>query len=198
MEAKIAVATVSGRAYYFLVNELKARGMDFLITTAKECKFIKHPQVLVYQEDQSAAAIVDEAAKLVRGKKIFETVAVGVDPGKTFGVAVLSDGNVLETFTCISLEEAANAVADVFTKHQAAVKVVKVGNLAPVYTAELLPLLDKILPSDIAIEVVREAGTSRLGSQTIHKRRLRHAMAAVKIAERRGNLYQRKGATHLQ
>ncbi len=210
MEAKIAVATVSGKAYYFLVNELKARGINFLsltpyesipltvqvvITTEKERGLIKHPEVLIYQEESSLAAIIDEAAKLIRGKKAFETISVGVDPGKTFGIAVLSDGDVLETLTCTSLEETANVAAGIFNKHQAAVKVVKVGNLAPSYTTELLPLLDETLPADITIEVVREAGTSRLGSQTVHKRRLRHVMAAVKIAERRGHVYQRKEAT---
>lgn len=213
MEAKVAVATVSGKAYYFLVNELKARGIDFLsltpyesipmtvqvvITTEKEREFIKYPVVLVYQEGASPVDIIDEAAKLLRGKKIFETISVGVDPGKTFGIAVLSDGSVLETLTCASLEETANVIAEVFEKHQAAFKVVKVGNLAPSYTTEFLPLLDEILPTDITIEVVREDGTSRLGSQTVHKRRLRHVMAAVKIAERRGHMYQRKEATETQ
>jgi len=213
MEAKIAVATVSGKAYYFLVNELKARGIAFLsltpyesipltvqviITTEKERGLIKHPEVLVYKESTSPASVIDEAAKLIRGKKSFETISVGVDPGKTFGVAVLSDGNVLETLTCTSLEETTNVVAEVFNKHQAAARLVKVGNLAPSYANELLPLLDETLPVDITIEVVREAGTSRLGSQTVHKRRLRHVMAAVKIAERRGHVYQRKVATETQ
>ncbi len=213
MEAKVAVATVSGKAYYFLVNELKARGIDFLsltpyesipmtvqvvITTEKEREFIKYPVVLIYQEGAPPVDIIDEAAKLIRGKKTFETISIGVDPGKTFGIAVLSDGSVLETLTCASLEETANVIAEVFEKHQAAVRVVKVGNLAPSYTTEFLPLLDEILPTDITIEVVREDGTSRLGSQTVHKRRLRHVMAAVKIAERRGHMYQRKEATETQ
>ncbi|HKZ93413.1 MAG TPA: hypothetical protein VJ249_02370 [Candidatus Bathyarchaeia archaeon] len=213
MEAKIAVATVSGKAYYYLVNELKARGIDFLsltpyelvpltvqvvITTEEERALISHPQVLVYKLNSSPTAVVDEAAKLIRGKKTFETIAIGVDPGKTFGIAVLSDGNVLETLTCTSLDETAKTIAEIFSKHQAAFRMVKVGNLAPSYTSDFLPLLDETLPKDVTIEVVHEAGTSRLGSQTVHKRRLRHAMAAVKIAERRGQIYLRKGATENQ
>jgi len=213
MEAKIAVATVSGKAYYFIVNELKARGLDFLsltpyesipltvrvlITTEKEREFVKHPNVLVYREETSASGLVDEATKLVRGKTTFETIAVGVDPGKTFGIAVLSDGDILETLTCASPEETVDAITEIFSKHQAAAKAVKVGNLAPEYAAELMPLLDKALPKDVAMETVHEEGTSRLGRQTIHKRGLRHAVAAVKIAERRGQAYQRQGATETQ
>ncbi len=213
MEAKIAVATVSGKAYYLLVNELKARRTNFLsltpyenvplnvqvvITTQAEGEHIKHPRVLVYQENTNPSAIVDEAIKLSEGKKNFETIVVGVDPGKTFGIAVMSDGNVLNTMTCSSIEETINAIARIFSKQQAAVRILKVGNWAPSYTAELLPLLDPVLPKDVTIEIVREAGTSRFIGQTVHKRGLRHAMAAIKIAERRGQLYTRKeaGETH--
>lgn len=209
MEAKIAVATVSGKAYYLLVNELKARGIAFLsltpyenvplniqvvITTEAERKHIKHPQVVGYRENTNPSAVVDEALKLFEGKRDFQTMIVGVDPGKTFGIAVLSDGNVLQTLTCSSLEETVNTVTEIFSKEQrAAVRILKVGNWAPPYTAELLPLLDNALPQDVTIEVVRESGTSRFSGQTIHKRRLKHTMAAIKIAERRGQPYRRKG-----
>ena len=132
---------------------------------------------------------------MVKGKKAFETITVGIDPGKTFGVAVLSDGSMLETLTCSSLEETVKAILEILGKHQAAVRTVKVGYTASSFTSELLPLLDAELPQDVTMEVVREAGTSRLGSQTVHKRGLRHAMAAVRIAERRGQVYLRKGAT---
>jgi len=208
MEAKIAVATVSGRAYYLVVNELKARGLDFLslmphepvplsvqvvITTERERGAVKHSQVLAYDLDKSPSTVVDEAVKLLRGKKAFETIAVGIDPGKTFGIAVLSDGNVLETLTCNSLEETVNTIIEILNKHQAAVRMIRVGNLAPSFTTDLLQLLDQALPQNVTIEVVHEAGTSRLGTQTVHKRRLRHAMAAVRIAERQGRAYSRKG-----
>jgi len=209
MEAKIAVATVSGKPYYLLVNELKARRMDFLsltphenvplsvqvvITTKAERTHIKHPKVLVYQENTNPSAIVDEAIKLSEGKKDFETMIVGVDPGKTFGIAVLSDGSVLNTMTCSSIAETVNAIAGIFSKQQAPVRILKVGNWAPSYTAELLPLLNSVLPKDVTIEIVREDGTSRFIAQTAHKRGLKHAMAAIKIAERRGQLYTRKKA----
>jgi len=213
MEAKIATATVSGKAYYLLVNELKARRMDFLsltpyenvplniqvvITTEAESKHIKHPKVLVYRENTNPSTIIDEAIKLIEGKKDFETIVVGVDPGKTFGIAVLSDGNVLQTLTCSSMAETVNTVAEIFDKQRAAVRVLKVGKWSPSSTAELLPLLDSALPKDVTIEIVREAGTSRFTGQTVHSRGLKHTMAAIKIAERRGQAYTRKGAEETQ
>ncbi len=210
MEAKIAVATVSGKAYYLLVNELKARGIDFLsltpyeniplnievvITTQTESKQIKHPKVLICRENTDSAIIVDEAIELIKGKKGFETIVVGVDPGKTFGIAALSNGNVLETLICESAEEAVDAAVGIFNKHKAAVRVLKVGSWSQSYTAELLPKLDLALPKDVTIEIVRETGTSRFIGQTKHTRKARHTMAAIKIAERRGHVYKRAGAT---
>lgn len=209
MEAKIAVATVSGKAYYMLVNELKARKLDFLsltpyetvplsvrvvITTEAERKHIKHSKILALQENTKPSAIIDEAIKLIEGKKHFETIIVGVDPGKTFGIAVLNDGNVLKTMTCFNISETVDTIAKVFSEQQAAVRILKVGNWAPTYTAELIPLLDSMLPKDVTIEVVREAGTTRFVGQTAHKHGLKHVMAAIKIAERRGQTYQRKEA----
>jgi len=208
MEAKIAVATVSGKAYYFLVNELKTRGIPFLsltpyekvplmievvISTEEERKYIQHHNVLAYQENVDPSNIVDEALRLIGGRKVVDMLIVGVDPGKTFGVAALSDGTVLRSLTCSSVEETVSKIIEIFSKQSASVRVLKVGDRAPSYTAELLSLLDVALPEDIVIEIVREAGTSRFIGKT-RERRLKHAMAAIKIAERRGQTFTRKGA----
>jgi hypothetical protein len=207
MEAKIAVATVLGKAYYFLVNELKVRGIPFLsltpyedvplrievvITTENERTYIKHSKVLIYKEKADPSGIVDEAIRLMTGKEVFEALVVGVDPGKTFGIAVLNDGNILKTFACSSVEESVSKIIEIFNEQSAAVRFLKVGDEASSYTAELLPLLDTALPEDVIIEIVREAGTSRFIGQHTHKRRLKHAMAAIKIAERRGQPFTRK------
>jgi predicted RNase H-like nuclease (RuvC/YqgF family) len=206
MKAKIAVATVSGKAYYLLVNELKNKRLDFIslkpqesvpidievvITTTAERHLIKHPKVLVYTNEANPAEVVNEAVRTLQGKKTQETIVVGVDPGKTFGLAVLSDGNVLETVTCSSIEETVNTIVNALAKLHAATHVVKVGNGAPSIATELLSLLDKNLPKNVAIEVVSEAGTSRFVGETLHKRGLRDALSAVKIAERRGQPYHR-------
>lgn len=213
MKAKIAVATVSGKAYYLLVNEIKKRNLDFLsltpqenvpidievvITTATERHFIKHPKVLIYTNEANPAEVVNQAVRMLQGKKSSETIVVGVDPGKTFGLAVLSNGNVLETATCSSIEETVNTIVNALAKLQAVVYIVKVGNGAPSIAAELLPLLDETLPKSVAIEVVSEAGTSRFVGETLHKRGLRDALSAVKIAERRGQPYQRGRGRKIQ
>lgn len=207
MKEKIAVVTVSGRAYYLLVKELKARDLAFLsltpfenvpldievvITTPNERELIKHPRVLVYDEKADPAAIVGEAIRIVQAKGVHESVVVGVDPGKTFGVAVLSNGNVLETVTCSDMEETMNTIIGVFDKLTAAERVLKIGNHAGSYASELLRLLDDALPGDVAIEIVSEAGTSRFAGKKVRMHGPKHVTSAIKIAERRGISYLRK------
>jgi len=207
MKAKIAVATVSGKAYYKLVNELKGRDIPFLsltprdpvppsvkvvITTGKERQLITHLSVLIFNEEKDSATVVDEALRLVEGKKSYERVVIGVDPGKTLGLAVLGDGNVLETVTCSSLEETVNTVMKLLNRAPAAINVVKIGNGAPAYTKQLLNLLDEVLPEETAMEVVSEAGTSRFERKATHRREGKDVMSAIKIAERRGNIFHRK------
>lgn len=211
MKATIAVATVSGKAYYQLVNELKARGLPFLsltpydtipidikvvITTKNERRLIEHPNVIVFEETMDPATIINEAIRSVKGKRNHDTMTVGIDPGKTFGIAVLSNGNVLETMIHSGIEPTVNAVLDVLTKNPATAYIVKVGDGAPEYTRVLLSQLDESLPKDVAIEIVSEAGTSHFAKETVHRRGLRDAMSAVKIAERRGRPFQREKGKH--
>ncbi len=207
MKTKIALATVSGRAYYRLVNELKRRGLPFLslkpwdsipldakavITTNEESHLVTHPNVLIFQHESDPVMVIDEAIRVVQGKSNYDKVVVGVDPGKTYGVAVLGDDNVLETINCSSLEETANKIVNSLKGTPARVKMVKVGDGAPVYAKELLHLLDETLPRDTIIKIVSEAGTSHLMNETAHRRGLRDMMSAVEIARRRSQAFSRK------
>jgi len=207
MKAKIALATVSGRAYYELVNELKRKGLPFLslkpwdpvplnikvvITTKEERHLVTHPNVLIFEYESNPALIVDEAILVVQGKRSYEKVVVGVDPGKTYGVAVLGDDNVLETFNCSSLKETVNVILDSLKRIPAAVSVVKVGDGAPAYAKGLLHWLDEALPRETVIEIVSEAGTSHIMNETAHRRELRDAMSAIEIAGRKGQIFPRK------
>jgi hypothetical protein len=207
MKAKIALATVSGRAYYRLVKELKRKGLPFLslkpwdpipldakviITTNEECHLVTHPNVLIFEDKSDPVMVIDEAIRVVQGKSNYDKVVVGVDPGKTYGVAVLGDDNVLETINCSSLEETVNTIMNSLKKVPATVNIVKVGNGAPTYTKELLRLLDETTPRDTTIEVVSEAGTSHLMNETANRRGLRDMMSAIEIARRRGQAFSRK------
>ncbi len=207
MKTKIAVATVSGRAYYKIVNELKRKNLPFLslkpwdsiplnikvvITTNEERNSIKHPNVLIFENGSNPESVIDEAILSFQGKRSYEKVVVGVDPGKTYGVAVLGDDNVLETFSCSDLEETVKVILGELKRVPANFSVVKVGDGAPAYTKGLLHLLNEALPQETVIEIVSEAGTSHFRNETIHRRGLRDAMSAIEIAGRTGKTFLRK------
>jgi len=207
MKAKIALATVSGRAYYELVNELKRKSLPFwslkpwdpipldakvVITTNEERHFVTHPNVLIFEHESDPTLVIDKAIRIIQGKPSYDKVVVGVDPGKTYGVAVLGDDNILETINCSSLEETISAITDRLKRVPATVDIVKVGDGAPTYVRELLRLLDEALPEEATIEIVSEAGTSRFVNETAHRRGLRDAMSAIEIARRTGQAFPRK------
>jgi hypothetical protein len=207
MKAKIAIATVHGRAYYELVKELQKKRLPFLslkpwdpvplhvkvvITTAEESHQISHPQLLHFEQGSNPESVVDKAILTVQGKQGYEKVVVGVDPGKTYGIAILGDNKVLETLTSSNIEEAAHLVADSLNRFPAEVKVVRVGNGPPEYTKTLLTSLTKELPEETMMEIVSEAGTSRLTNMSANRRVLRDAVSAIKIAGRNGRAFSRK------
>ncbi|MEM2936142.1 MAG: hypothetical protein QW231_03075 [Candidatus Bathyarchaeia archaeon] len=207
MREEIAVATVSGKAYYLLVRELKERHLPFLslrpqdtipldikviITTEKERHLVDHPSVLVFEVEADPSKVVNEALRIVQGKQKYEKMVIGIDPGETFGVAILSDGRVSETLNCPSLKETVNIVLKALRETPAILKVVKIGNGAPRYMKELLYTLDDVLPKETIIQVVREAGTSQLTREIKHRREMRNVVSAVKIAKREGKTFPRE------
>ncbi len=207
MKPKIAVVTISGRAYYLLVNELKRKKASFLsltpndnipidvkvvITTEKERSRITHENVLTYEEDKNPAEVVDEAIRVVRGKRIYDRLVVGVDPGQNLGVAVLGDGEVLQTKSCSNLRETLDAIKEVLSRTPANCAIVRIGSGVPSFVEELSNRLNEVLPENVTIESVREEGTSQSFGQTSHRRGKRDVNSAIKIGQRQGKALPRR------
>ena len=212
MKEKVAVATVSGKAYFLLINELKERSIDFLslvpgkpvpaeakvvLTTEKEKPLINHERILVYDENEEPNAVVNEALKILQGKERYEKIIIGIDPGKVFGLAVVADGKVTETRNCFGTHEVLNELRNIIKTFDTFARVtVKIGNGVPVYK-ELLAILDSKLPPEVVLEVVSEAGTDRPARDDSHRRGLRDIASAIRIAARTGHIYVRgKGTTN--
>ena len=210
MKEKVAVATVSGKAYFLLVNELKGRGIDFLsiipgqplpaeakvvVTTETEKPLINHERILVYNENEAPSSVVNEALTILFGKERYEKIVIGIDPGEVFGLAVVADGRVTETRNCFGTYEVVNELKNIVKAFDASTKVnVKIGNGVPVYK-ELLTRLDSEMSPEVILEVVSEAGTDRPARKASHRRGLRDIASAIRIAARTGRVYVRnKGA----
>ncbi|MCW4019990.1 MAG: hypothetical protein NWF14_01995 [Candidatus Bathyarchaeota archaeon] len=206
MRPKIAVTTVSGRAYYRLVNELKQRMISFLslipgesipssvevvITTAEEKPSVDHPTVLVYDAGADPSGTIDEALRIIQSKEAYGELAIGVDPGKTFGIAVLGDGKVLRKEERLPLEMAVDNILSEMKKNPAKVRKVKIGNGIPELAEEIASRLSPALPDDVAIEMVSEEGTSSLRGKGFRKK-MSDADSAIKIAKKMGEVLPRR------
>ena len=207
MKVKVAVATVSGKEYFLIVYELKKEGLPFLslvpgqvvpaeakvvITTEGERCLVDHEKVLVFGGGSDVVEVVQEAKKILQGKEVFDQIIIGIDPGQVLGIAVVADGKVVETADCFSISEALGMV-------ERAVKsvdllstkvVVKVGDGFPECRDQLLEDLDRILPLEVVLEVVSEAGTNRFTEK--HRRGLRDIVSAKRIAGRNGHSIRRR------
>jgi hypothetical protein len=210
MKAKVAVATVSGKAYFLIVNKLKERNIPFIslvpgetvpteikavITTEKEKRRINHEKILNYDSGTDPDALANEVMKALQGKEAYENIVIGVDPGDVFGLAVIADGKVNETGNCFSIQEALTKINSVIKNVDVSSTVVtiKIGSGVPAYK-ELLDTLDVALPPEVVLEVVSEAGTNRPLNQNKHRRGLRDIASAIRIAGRTGYVYPRRKA----
>jgi hypothetical protein len=207
MKAKIAVATVSGKAYYFIVNELKRKKLPFLslkptdkipvdikvvITTEKEQQQVTHPNKVLYKEDLDPIQIVAEAERIIRGKTSYDKIIIGIDPGKTFGLAMLGDGKIIETANSPSDEETFRIVMDIVKRNPTNSLIIRVGDSAPTYAKNLLRLLEQKLPKNVIVEMVSEAGTTSLSNELPNRKEARDVISAIKIAGRFGRPISRR------
>lgn len=213
MKARIAVATVSGKPYYLIVNELKRKSAPFVsltpyepvpieikvvITTEAEESLINHERVLVYKTGIDPSVLVNEALQIVQGKETFEKVTIGVDPGDVFGLAVLAGGKVVETENCYSVEETLHKIETIIRnleKTPVSSISVKIGDGVPACKEKLLQDLDETLPPKVILESVKEAGTNRSLNEAKHRRGLRDIVSAIQIAGRNGYSFQRRRKT---
>lgn len=208
MKAKVAVATVSGKAYFLIVNKLKERKIAFIslvpgetvptevkvvITTEKERHRINHEKMLVYDSEMEPDTVANEIMKILQGKEFYEKIVIGIDPGEVFGLAVIADGKVNETENCFSIQEVLTKISSVIKNVDVSSTAVsiKMGNGVPAYK-DLLETLDAALPPEVVLEVVSEAGTNRALNENKHRRGLRDIASAIRIAGRTGHVCMRR------
>lgn len=208
MKEKVAVATVQGKPYFLLVNQLRELNIPFIslvpgepvpakvrlvITTERDKDLVKHDRIVVFHSENELDNIVNEVKKILLGKEKYEKIMIGLDPGKATGLAVLADGKIIDQSNCYTTHEVINTIQKSIsniTYSQTAVTV-KIGNGVPIYKV-LLEELDTSLPPEIALEVVGEAGTNKPYQEKHRSRRIRHISSAIRIAGRSGRKVERR------
>ena len=207
MKEKVAVATVKGKAYFLIVNELREQRIPFVslvpgesiptevkvvFTTEREKPLVNHPKVLIFPEDGDIENLVNETKRILDGKEAYDRIVIGVDPGEVIGMAVIADGKVIEQNNCFSpCELVKSAVKFLRNLNFSLTSItVKIGNGVPIYK-EIVETLDVALPQQVNLEIVGEEGTNKPSKENRHSRKIRHISSAIRIAARTGYIFPR-------
>ena len=141
----IALMTDEFRLYYGLIKELKRRNVSFIslaegepipynvgvvITTLTLYEEIDFPRKITVKTENDIPKVVDRALEILRGRTRIKYLIIGVDPGKSPGVAVMGDGELINQYKCYSPEEVSVIIEKVFSTYDAEKKKVKVGHQA--------------------------------------------------------------------
>jgi hypothetical protein len=208
VKEKVAIATVKGKAYFLIVNELREKHIPFVslipgdplpsevkvvITTERESRLLKHERILIFHDESELDTLVNEVKRILQGKEAYEKIIVGIDPGEAIGLAVIADGRVIEEGNCFSTLELINSIIKTVRNVNFSVTSVsvKIGNGVPVHK-EILENLDDALPRQVTLEVVSEAGTNRPLNENKRSRKIRHISSAIHIAARTGYIVPRR------
>ena len=208
MKEKVAVATVKGKAYFLIVNDLREQHIPFVslipgealpsevkvvITTERESRIVKHDKILIFHDESELDTLVNDVKRILMGKEAYEKIIVGIDPGEAIGLALIADGKVIEENNCFGTNELINTMIKMMRNVNFSVTSVsvRIGNGVPVYK-EILENLDNALPTQVALEVVSEAGTNRPLNENKRSRKIRHISSAIHIAARTGHIIPRR------
>lgn len=174
MPKVLGVLTEDFRLYHDLVAALKARGLPFVslsfarrvpetvgavLTSPAEADRVRSAHVVPVEEVDAAIA---RGLQLLKGKSEWRELLIGVDPGHKPGVAVLGDGDILDTRVAGSPEDVRLCVRTALRTFPAERVRVRVGHGDPTNRNRILKALAR---EDLRVEIVDEAGTTRRSPQ---------------------------------
>ncbi|MHA2003736.1 MAG: hypothetical protein ACW975_06010 [Candidatus Thorarchaeota archaeon] len=178
---EVAVATRNPKVRYLAVNLLKRLGIGFVLC-APDDRRCGMSQVVITTEEEASQfhtnhlvvvdeALNDDATAIEVMIGLFDVrnpsvVAVGIDPGMKFGLALTADGTAIYTATASTPFAAANHTLHWLTivqHHFSNSILVRVGTGSRLYSVLYLrKMMDSVTPR-IQIEMVDERHTTRVG-----------------------------------
>ena len=188
MRKTLGILTEDFRLYHDLVAALKARDVPFeslsfarrtpetvgaILTSPVEAAKVRSPNVVAVDDIDASIA---KAIQLLKGKSEWRELRIGVDPGREPGVAIVGDGEVIDTRIAASPESVAFHVHRAVRTFPAADVRVRVGHGDPTNRDRILNALAR---DRLRVEIVDEAGTTHRSPQP-------DVDAAIDIARTRG------------
>lgn len=170
MRKVLGILTEDFRLYHDLVAALKARDLPFVslsfagrvpesvgavLTSPSEKDRVRFRHIVAVDDIDSSIA---KASQILRGKRSWTELRIGIDPGREPGVAIVGDGEVIDTRIAASPEAVAFHVRRAIEIFPADDARIRVGHGDPTNRNRILNALAR---DRLPVEIVDEAGTTR-------------------------------------
>ncbi|MFQ5800627.1 MAG: hypothetical protein ACE5HH_02755 [Candidatus Hydrothermarchaeales archaeon] len=193
----LAVVTSLPRFYHTAAEELKKEGVKFLslrleddippevdivITSVSERDRISFPKVVAAS---SAREAVREALQIKTGmKESYKVISVGIDPGKSIGIAAVGDGKIVFEDILHSPEEVVPFIRHIEERFTPKAMAVKVGAAGGAYRNRIIARIQENFSHPM--EIVDEGSTTRPKRESRRLGLHKDILAARKIAFKKG------------
>lgn len=169
MRKVLGILTEDFRLYHDLVAALKARDLPFvalsfenrfpdavgaILTSPAEASRIRTRRVVPVDD---LGASIAKAVQILKGKSEWNELLLGVDPGREPGVAIIGDGDVIDTRIAATPEAVAIHVREAIRTFPAKEVRVRIGHGDPTNRNRIL---NALAGDRLRVEIVDEAGTT--------------------------------------
>ncbi len=151
-----------------LPGKLPSKG-SILVVTTKEELIEKHNYSKLVVLTKSDTLTINRAySKIVlgiEGKKIWDSLIVGIDPGLTIGVAIITDGCLRTAFETRDIKEVIDFVLTSIKNTPAKMTIIRVGSTGGYKQVLILNELLNVKPEGVDLEIVNELQTTPASCQ---------------------------------
>nr|NHJ85084.1 hypothetical protein [Asgard group archaeon] len=145
------------------------RGSILVVTTEEEYKeFDGLYEKLVILTSSDILSINKSYSKImlgIEGKPVWESLIIGVDPGITIGIAIITDGCLRTVLETRDLKEAIDFIISSIKNTPSKMTIIRVGSTGGYRRVLLLNELLNVKPTEVALEVVDELQTTPASCQ---------------------------------
>ncbi len=153
-----------------------------VITSASESGRINFNPEKIVTFSEDAESTVNAALQILNGKNGKGQIIIGIDPGKTPGVAVLEDDMVIAIYH-IPSREVLGVVRQILENYPPENSIIRIGHGARLVSAQLS---NSLLDLGVRVELVDETGTTPAMGRGIHGPEISDIIAAINIARLKG------------
>ena len=152
-------------------GENPSKGSILVVTTEKEFNETKmdYEKLVVLTKTESLDISYARSKILlgIEGKRVWESLVIGIDPGLTIGVAIISDGFLRATLETRDINEMINFVLETLANNPSKMAIIRVGSTGGYRRILILNELLNAKPVDVNMEIVNELQTTPSNYQEI-------------------------------